>query len=160
MGNVVCILCMPSGTVEPVLYGLCHERPLVLNDRFHRHGLFLIDVCTTCYKRPPVLETAFAGKKRWSPKTGSTVVGKMKKENKPFEEMCPFVSLERDNAQMCDSEIHLVGLLVLKHGANSQTERTDGQSDRSMDGQMDGSFYCAKVLRNRSSVVCQNNMIR
>ena len=39
-------------TVEPVLCGLCHERPLILNDRFHKNGLFLIDVCTTCYERP------------------------------------------------------------------------------------------------------------
>ena len=42
-------------TVEPLLCNLCHERPLVLNDRFHRHRLFLIYVCTTCYERPPVL---------------------------------------------------------------------------------------------------------
>ena len=39
-------------TVEPVLCGLCHERPFVLNDRFHRHGLLLTDVCTMCYERP------------------------------------------------------------------------------------------------------------
>ena len=46
-------------SVEPVLCGLCHERPLVLNDRFHRHGLFLIDICTTCYERPSVLRDRF-----------------------------------------------------------------------------------------------------
>ena len=37
-------------TVEPVL---CDHN--VLNNRFDKHGLFLIDVCTTCYERPPVL---------------------------------------------------------------------------------------------------------
>ena len=47
-------------TVEPVLCSLCHGRSLVLNDRFHRRGLFLIDVCTTCYERPPSLERPFS----------------------------------------------------------------------------------------------------
>ena len=36
-----------------------HEWPLVLKDCFHRHGLFLIDVCTPCYERPPVLRDCF-----------------------------------------------------------------------------------------------------
>ena len=60
-------------TVDLVLGGLCHERPLVLNDRFHRHGLFLIDVCTTCYERPPDLRDCFWWAERESFKTGSTV---------------------------------------------------------------------------------------
>ena len=39
---------------------ICHERPFVLKDRFHRHELFLIDVArTTCYVRPPDLRDRF-----------------------------------------------------------------------------------------------------
>ena len=37
----------------------CRERPLVLKDSFHRHRLFLIEICTTCYERPPVLTDRF-----------------------------------------------------------------------------------------------------
>ena len=47
--------CIKRSTVEHVLCGICHERPLILNDRFHRH------------ERP-----SFAGWKRWSLKTGSS----------------------------------------------------------------------------------------
>ena len=72
--NIIIARFSSDYTVEPVLGGLRHERPLVLNDRFHRHGLFLIDVCTTCYERPPVLRDAFAAQKGWSLKTGSTVL--------------------------------------------------------------------------------------
>ena len=48
-----------NSTVEPVLCDLCHERPLVLKDGFHRHELFLIDICTTCYERPPAVRNRF-----------------------------------------------------------------------------------------------------
>ena len=43
-------------TVEPVLCGLCNERPLVLNGRFLRHGLFLIEV----------IRDRFCSQKKWS----------------------------------------------------------------------------------------------
>ena len=52
--------------VEPLLCDLCHKRLLILKDYFHRHGLFLIDICTTCYERPLLLGR-FGGLK-----TGST----------------------------------------------------------------------------------------
>ena len=46
-------------TLEPVLCDLSNEQPLVLKDRFHGHGLFLMDVCTTFYVGPSVLRDRF-----------------------------------------------------------------------------------------------------
>ena len=61
-----------ESTVEPVLCGLCHERPLVLNDRFHRHGLFLIDVCTTCYRDLSLERSLLLG--RWCGRSRQVLV--------------------------------------------------------------------------------------
>ena len=46
-------------TVESVLCGLCRERPLILNDRFHRHTLWVDYDLYTCYEGPPVLRDNF-----------------------------------------------------------------------------------------------------
>ena len=54
-------LCSVASTAEPVLGGLCHERPLVLKHRFHRHAymgrIWLLYPLwgSTCLERPLLL---------------------------------------------------------------------------------------------------------